>query len=389
MAIQILQLPASCSLAQSPIICAVSESNSGAIASSSFQYIAELYYWTGSVSDSGSLSDFTLAKYPNASLSGIFDFSKIINSTLQDSIEENPSNVVLFKADLYHQYISASAFVTSSHIETGIYKAIDGYGVFQENVTQSIEDKTPFWPIMTDGPATQSAFQTNIGEMGVWVGSGAGANVANFIEYVGSNGQTALVALSGSANTDGQIDKVAIGLGEATNPISSSVEWYSVQAYEDLLALGTPILFNVECEKKYPNVRIKWKNRFGQFDFLNFNLVSRESFNTDIRTFQRQIGSWGSKTLSYNNYDSSTQNYSADSTQTISVNSDWLSEDYNDILKQLMVSDEIYWIYDETSGDLRPITITTNSITFKTHVVDKLIQYSFDFQFGQNYKLIL
>ena len=64
MAIEILQLPASCSLAQSPIVCAVSESNSGVIASSSFQYIAELYYWTGSVNDSGSLSDFTLAKYP-------------------------------------------------------------------------------------------------------------------------------------------------------------------------------------------------------------------------------------------------------------------------------------------------------------------------------------
>jgi hypothetical protein len=54
-----------------------------------------------------------------------------------------------------------------------------------------------------------------------------------------------------------------------------------------------------------------------------------------------------------------------------------------------MVSDEIYWIYDETSGDLRPITIQTNSITFKTNVVDKLIQYSFDFQFGQAYKLVL
>jgi hypothetical protein len=281
MAIEILQLPASCSLAQSPIVCAVSESNSGAIASSSFQYIADLYYWTGSVNDSGSLSDFTLAKYPNATLSGIFDFSKIINSTLEDSIEENPSNVVFFKADLYHQYISASTFVTSSHVQTGIYRAIDGYGLFQEPIGQDVQNKTPYWPIMTDGPATQSAFETNIGEMGVWVGQGGGANVANYIEYVGSNGQTELVALSGSNNTDGQIDKVAIGLGEATNPISSSVEWYSVQAYEDLLALGTPIRFNVDCEKKYPNVRIKWKNRFGQFDFLNFNLVSRESFNTD------------------------------------------------------------------------------------------------------------
>lgn len=387
MAIEFLQLPASCSLAQSPIICAVSESNSGSIASSSFQYIAELYYWTGSESDSGSLSDFTLAKYPNTSLSGIFDFSKIINSTLEDTIEKNPSNVIFFKADCYHQYISASTFVTSSHVETGVYKAIDGYSIFQEPIGQDVQNKTTHWPIMTDGPAIQTSFDGNIGRMGIFAWSGSG-NIPDAVIYAGGI-QSSSFSITGSADTSGQIATFPIGNGEADFPLSSSYDFFTVTPVKAGGEIGDPIQFNMECEKKYPNVRIKWKNRFGQFDFLNFNLVSRESFNTQIRTFQRQVGSWNSPTLSYNNYDSSTQNYSTDSTQTLSVNSDWLSEDYNEILKQLMVSDEIYWIYNESSGDLRPITIKTNSITFKTNVVDKLIQYSFDFEFGQNYKLIL
>ena len=387
MAIEFLQLPASCSLAQSPIICAVSESNSGSIASSSFQYIAELYYWTGSESDSGSLSDFTLAKYPNTSLSGIFDFSKIINSTLEDTIEENPSNVIFFKADCYHQYISASTFVTSSHVETGVYKAIDGYSIFQEPIGQDVQNKTTHWPIMTDGPSIQTSFDGNIGRMGIFAWSGSG-NIPDAVIYAGGI-QSSSFSITGSADTSGQIATFPIGNGEADFPLSSSYDFFTVTPVKAGGEIGDPIQFNMECEKKYPNVRIKWKNRFGQFDFLNFNLVSRESFNTQIRTFQRQVGSWNSPTLSYNNYDSSTQNYSTDSTQTLSVNSDWLSEDYNEILKQLMVSDEIYWIYNESSGDLRPITIKTNSITFKTNVVDKLIQYSFDFEFGQNYKLIL
>ena len=387
MAIEFLQLPASCSLAQSPIICAVSESNSGSIASSSFQYIAELYYWTGSESDSGSLSDFTLAKYPNTSLSGIFDFSKIINSTLEDTIEENPSNVIFFKADLYHQYITQSVFVTSSHVETGVYKAIDGYSIFQEPIGQDVQNKTTHWPIMTDGPAIQTSFDGNIGRMGIFAWSGSG-NIPDAVIYAGGI-QSSSFSITGSADTSGQIATFPIGNGEADFPLSSSYDFFTVTPVKAGGEIGDPIQFNMECEKKYPNVRIKWKNRFGQFDFLNFNLVSRESFNTQIRTFQRQVGSWNSPTLSYNNYDSSTQNYSTDSTQTLSVNSDWLSEDYNEILKQLMVSDEIYWIYNESSGDLRPITIKTNSITFKTNVVDKLIQYSFDFEFGQNYKLIL
>ena len=388
MAIEFLQYPASCSLAQSPIVCAVSESVTGSIASSSFQYIAELYYWTGSENESGSFSDFTLAKYPNTSLSGIFDFSKIINSTLEDTIKENPSNVIYFKADCYHQFISASTFYTSSHVETGVYRAIDGYALFQEPLTQSVQDKTPHWPIMTDGPDTQSAFDDNVGRMGVWVSSGSGI-IADEVLISGSNGQTQSYPLTYSSNTSASIESFPIGLGESDMEISSSVEEYSVVARNGGEPLGTPILFQTECKKKYPNVRIQWKNRFGQFDYLNFNLVSREGFSTDIRTFQRQIGSWSSPTLSYNNYDSATQNYATDSTQTLTVNSDWLSEDYNEILKQLLVSDEIYWIYNESTGDLRPITIQTNSIQFKTNVVDKLIQYSFDFEFGQSYKLII
>jgi len=387
MAIQILQYPASCSLAQSPIAFTVKESDTGVIASSSFQYIAELYYWTGSESDSGSFSDFTLAKYPNTNLAGIFDVSKIINSTLQDVLQEQSSSMQYFKADFYHQYVSASTFVTSSHIETGIYRAIDGYSIFQEEVTQSLEDKTPHWPLMTDGPTSQSIFDVNTGRMGVYVGSGAGTPATN-VYYVGSEGETQSYTVSSTANTTGQISSFPIGYGDADFPLTSEHSWYTIQARNGTTPLGSPIYFDVDCEKKYENIRIKWKNRYGQFDFLNFNLVSEKSFSTDIKTFQQQLGTWGDTSLRYNNYDSSTQNYSAVSTQTIKVNSDWLAEEYNDILKQLMVSDEIYWIYNESSGDLRPITIKTNSITFKTNVKDKLIQYAFDFEYGQSYKLI-
>ena len=147
--------------------------------------------------------------------------------------------------------------------------------------------------------------------------------------------------------------------------------------------------FEETCLEKYPNVRIKWKNRYGQFDYFNFYMVSKESFTTTTRTFQPQLGSWDSPSLSYNDYDSSIQNYVSDSSQTLTVNTDWLEDEYNELIKQLLVSDEIYWVIDESTDSVRPLTISTNSIQFKTGVVDKLIQYSFEFNLGQNYKLIL
>ena len=53
-----------------------------------------------------------------------------------------------------------------------------------------------------------------------------------------------------------------------------------------------------------------------------------------------------------------------------------------------MVSDEIYWVYDEANDYVRPLAMDTSTFNIKTNVVDKLIQYSFDFTQGQGYKLI-
>lgn len=387
MAIEFIQEPASCSLVQSPVVFAISESVTGFIGSSSFQYVGDLYYWTGEENESGSFSDFTFTKYPNTSLSGIFDVSKVINASIQSPVQEKHSNVVNYKMEFYHQWLSGSVNVTGSRVESGVYKAIDGYSLFQENITQSLEDKTPFWPIMTDGPGTQSTFTNDVGRMSVFNTSGSG-DIPDAILYTGGV-QTSPFTIPYSENTSGSITTFPIGDGETDFPLSSSYDFFTVTPLKNGSAIGDEIRFEVECEKKYPNIRIKWKNRYGQFDYLNFSLVSEQSFNADVKTYESQIGTWNASSLTYNNYDSAVKNYIADSKESIRVNSDWLSEDYNNILKQLLVSDEIYWIYGNTEDELRPLTIKTDSIKFLTNVKDKLIQYAFEFEYGQPYKLVL
>ena len=118
-------------------------------------------------------------------------------------------------------------------------------------------------------------------------------------------------------------------------------------------------------------------------------MVNRQSFSVNRSVYQPQIGSWDGASLSYNRYDSNNLNYLVDSEEKIQVNTDWVSEDYNDIFKQLLMSDEIYWIYDEENGYVRPLTIATSNVQFKTGVVDKVIQYSFEFNYGQTFKLVI
>lgn len=389
MSLSINQYPASASLAQSPMVFSISESGD-AVLSSSFQYYADLYYWTGTVNASGSVPQYTLTKYPNTSFYGIFDVSRILNSTLTDLAFSNTSNVKYYAVDFYWQYPNENnVLVSGSHIKTDVYKALDGYGIFQEPINQQIYDKTPHWPIMSDGPVTQSYLDGTNGWMSVYVGD-VGSTQPTRMVYSGSLGN-AEFNVAGTALSTQQTNYFPIGTGCDDFPLNPLTTEFSVQAYNGSTPLGTPINFTQDCLQKYPNIRIKWKNRYGQFDYYNFYLVNRQGFQSTKRTYQPQLGTWQGTSLTYQSYDSSTLNYLSDSKQTLSVNSDYLSDDYNEIFKQLLVSDEIYWIYDQTASEeiVRPITIRTDSIVFKTGVVDKLVQYQFDFDWGQSYKLII
>ncbi len=390
MSLSITQTPALVSLAQSPIIFTVAESV-GVYESSSFQYVGELFYWTGSLTNSGSVPNYTITKYPNSQAVGIFDLNRIINSTLTQYAQADSSSVVYFAVDFYWQFQNSSyVFETGSHLRSSTYKALDGYGIFQEPIGQAVYDKTPHWPLMTDGPATQSAFIENYGTSGVYTGDAGDAAQATKVFYRSSTGATAEYSVSTTTSTSGQIRQYPIGPSQTGFPLSTTgLEWFSVEPTDGFISLGEPIRYEINCTQKYPNVRIKWKNRYGQFDFMNFDMVNRQSFSTERKTYQPQLGSWESSTLSYQNYDSANLAYIVDSKQGISVNTNWLPETYNEILKQLLVSDEIYWIQDESTNSLMPLTITTQNIVFKTGVVDKLIQYQFEFNLGQPYKLIM
>jgi hypothetical protein len=410
MALSITQTPANVSPAQSPVVFTVNETG-GVLLSSSFQYYADLYYWDGLPNQSGSV-DYTLVKYPNTSGRGIFDFSRILNSTLVDLAQANTSNVKYYAADFYWQFWNGSAYVTGSHVKSSTYKVVDGYSIFQESIGQAIQNKTPFWPLMTDGPVTQSVLTENVGTMGIYVGDTGGTQPNQVIYKSISNGsvvETATLSLFSSTDTAGQIQQIPIGPSQPGWPLSlgNISKDFTIQAALNGTTIGRSIYYSNVCKQKYPNIRIKWKNRYGQFDWFNFYLVNRQGFQSTKRTYQPQLGSWQGTSLSYENYDSSTLNYISDSSQNLSVNSDYIDQDYNNIFKQLLVSDEIYWIYSEDvpespwdegyaegygSGDfveLRPITIKTDSIVFKTGVNDKLIQYAFDFDWGQSYKLII
>jgi hypothetical protein len=291
MAVSIIQYPSNLTLAQSPIVYVVSESNSQALTSSSYQYVAELYYWTGSLSNSGSTAKYTMLKYPNPAGVGQFDISRVVGSLFTDLRQENSSSFYWTKIDAYEQYKTSptSSFVTGSHVGSGTRGSIDGYQLFQDTLqvypTNLYGIDTGWAPILTDGPASQSFNEGDTGRLGVYMVAAGGTGIIpdRVIYQDNDTGTTQTLMLSAWAGTsETAITTIPLTEEESDFPFAGNLTDYSFAVFDGAVQLSNLITMTQECQKKYPPVRIAWKNRYGQFDYFNFNLVSRESKNIEL-----------------------------------------------------------------------------------------------------------
>ncbi len=193
MGLSILQQPSSLQLAQSPVMYSVSTQDN-AFLSQSFQYTCTLQYWKGAISDSGSGNTYVVNKYPNLSGSGMFDFSRILNSTLRDNIIENTSSMTYYKPTFNYQYYDGG-WITDANVTGSVRAVLDGYSIWPEAINADVMHKG-LYPFLTDGPVTQSIFQGDSGSISVDA-SGITANVI----YSGSNGSNGSISQTGASNS--------------------------------------------------------------------------------------------------------------------------------------------------------------------------------------------
>jgi len=383
--------------------------NSGSYTQSEFQYTANLYIWDGTQNQSGSYL-YQARKFPNQSGSGIFDFSKMINSTLTDLSATNGSNIKYYIAEFGYQYASGSGYVTSSLTAVTcsaggtMFKAYDGYAIFPDAINDSLYLQDSFYPFMSDiSVITQSVTITdkssvgnNLKGLSIWVGANDTQRTTAIqctASYTNGTQASAIYNLpSGSTNTTTQVFHLPSCPNDTTWgtywPSTNNLDSYVFKAYSGSVLLASQS-YIVDCAYYYEPVRVAYKNRYGQFDFINFYKRHNNTFNTEQRLYQPQLGTWGAQTLTYNQYQTKQQRYIVDATEVLECNTNWLSDGYNELMKQMMVSDEIYWCYDQDNDLVKPLTIQTNSLQFKTGVNNKLIQYTITFDIGQPYKLLL
>lgn len=134
------------------------------------------------------------------------------------------------------------------------------------------------------------------------------------------------------------------------------------------------------CEPKYTYINLVFYNKFGALQQMPFNKKSIESLTTTSKTYQKNIIDLSS-TPRYNTEKHQTRQFQMQGQEKITVNTGYIDESFNEVIKQLLLSEQVYL---DDGTNVRPVVLDTNSLTFKTSVNDRLTNYTIDLSFASN-----
>ncbi len=205
--------------------------------------------------------------------------------------------------------------------------------------------------------------------------------------YIAETGDTDWIAMGSASNTTSTLF-IVTALGSGTGRYYPFISNPSSQYIK-------PLLFEISQCSKYPSQSVAWKNKFGTWDYHYFNNNSDESISmTRSIEYERNAGSWNAATFSIDSFERG-KVQSVNGTKQITVNTGYLDEAYNDYFKGMMQSNDIQLIAPVEVGDDNvlqqpvPLILIDSQFQYKTTVKDKLIQYSFTFQYAHNLKRMI
>lgn len=161
-----------------------------------------------------------------------------------------------------------------------------------------------------------------------------------------------------------------------SNYIGTSTSFTAVFAYGfgDIIETHN---FTVKDECKFPLINCIFKNKFGVWQTIPFNKLSKKSQDFTNENYNGLISNYGSYALNKH----VKQTYNVNGKEKVTVNTDFITEEYNALFTELMLSE---FIYLEESGQVLPVNLVKNSFEKKTKLNNKLIQYSMDFEYSFN-----
>jgi len=134
------------------------------------------------------------------------------------------------------------------------------------------------------------------------------------------------------------------------------------------------IKLSVISECKQTPSKVTFLNKFGVLENMHFLKKHVETINVNKDSYKSNILTFGN---SYDNTNHVNRDFNINANESISLSSGFLNEGYNETLKQLLLSEQVW---NTKSNFTKPINVKTSSKIYKTSLNDKLVEYTIDFE---------
>jgi len=123
-----------------------------------------------------------------------------------------------------------------------------------------------------------------------------------------------------------------------------------------------------KCYSKFRRYELVWRNPHGGYDTHLFYLKNNLKYTIERMLFEKRLSP------NYNIGDRGTTQYSTKVKETITLNSDWITQNEYQLLTQLIMSPEVYMFYNYLSSSyIVPMVIVDTDIDYKYVDQDKLV----------------
>ena len=343
--------------------------------------LLDITIWSGSVTSPPS-AQYNLRKNNTGTYLN-FEISELVRDYIDITFDGNYNGQAVW-VKWVHNVFNASS-TTPIFSSTSTQLAFDGYWYFEEAQVATpsllisnrelfvLEDNTFRVPIYSSNNPTVVFYKD--GEVIASEVVGGGSDSATTIKYVSIYGD--------NFNYDTFQERVVEtgGTFEDNYCIESFLNKFSIGAVDKITVSDSSgiqtIKVNVIEECKYEPKKVTFINKFGALQDMYFFKKAVENLTIKKESYKSNIA------LNYGGYNSTThvnRDFNVIGNESISLSSGYLSEEYNEVFKQLMLSEKV-WVTNilETGEQVLPINVKTSDITYKTSLNNKLVEYTIEF----------
>jgi len=309
--------------------------------------------------------------YVDVEYDGEYDSYCVWVNAVITAVDENGSDISspTITPDNSNQFIATEGY---GYFEEGMNPE-PSRSLFQSNlIAYRPEDGSINIPIFAED--TNSLAFYNNGELVRTQTISDDDNTNQKIQYIASSGNSDSATYEERVLEDGGTFEDSVCLQRFLNSIDVGAfdeVWVNDDTQTQIIKVKT-----LECSK-YEPVRVTFVNKFGALQDIWFDKKSTESVRTKTESYNASVVDFAN--FNYNTSAHQMRTLNLMGNESIVLNTGFVDDSYNEVIRQLMLSEQI-WMTKLTDEELvLPLKAKTQSLQYRTHVNDRLVNYTIEF----------